>query len=191
MLAILITLCVSANPIEGGWETIPVNSEQVKTVKPYLDRNLPHLFPEITEGHYKIASAKLQIVNGMNLKLIIKQKLTPLKFEISLYVDHENKITLNDITHFLGTRPTIGGFNWEDPTSIKQEDLDNLIVTIQKKVNLLVKTPGKVIVYRKQVVNGLKKHVIFRDANQNIFSVLTIRKPNDKTDDLISVYQIY
>ena len=193
MLSLLLTLySMSTDPdsIPGGWQTISVDSEQIQLIKPYLDRNLPHLFPEIDEKGYQIASAKLQIVNGMNIQLIIKTS-TSLSFGITLFVDHQNKITIDEIKRPLGTRPTMGGFNWRNPLLFSANDLARLVNTIQKKVNLLVSKRGTVLVYRKQVVNGIKEHIIFRDSNQNIFSAIIIKKPYFLTDELISVYQIY
>lgn len=193
MLALLMTLySMSYDPdtIPGGWKSIDIDSEQIQLIKPYLDRNLPHLFPEIEQKGYEIGSAKLQIVNGMNIQLFIKTS-TSLNFEITLFVDQQNKITISEIKRPIGTRPTMGGFNWINPISFPQHDFARLINTIQKKVNLLVTKQGTVLVYRKQVVHGLKEHIIFRDANQNIFSAIIIRRPYSLTDDLISVYQIY
>ena len=176
--------------IPGGWQSVSVDSEQIQLIKPYLDKNLPHLFPEIEQKGYQIASAKLQIVNGMNIQLIIKAN-TSLSFEITLFVDHQNKITISEIKRPLGARPTMGGFNWKNPIIFSASDLARLVNTIQKKVNLLVSKRGTVLVYRKQVVNGIKEHIIFRDSNQNIFSAIIIKKPYFLTDELISVYQIY
>lgn len=193
MLSLLLTLySMSKDPdsIPGGWQSIPIDSEQVKFIKPYLDRNLPHLFPEIEQKGYKIASAKYQIVDGMNIRVLINTS-TSLSFEITLYVDHQNKITISEIKRPLETRPTMGGFNWINSISFSANDFARLIDTIQKKVNLLVSKKGTVLVYRKQVVNGIKEHIIFRDSNQNIFSAVIIRKPYSLTDELISVYQIY
>ena len=176
--------------IPGGWQSISVDSEQVQLIKPYLDRNLPHLFPEIEQKGYQIASAKLQVVNGMNIQLIIKSSKS-FSFEITLYVDHQNKITIDEIKRPLGTIPTMGWFNWRNPLLFSANDLARLVNTIQKKVNLLVSKRGTVLVYRKQVVNGIKEHIIFRDSNQNIFSAVIIRRPYTLTDELISAYQIY
>ena len=54
MFAALVALCISADVVTGGWQTISVDSEQVKAVRNYLDRNVPHLFPETQNGGYSI-----------------------------------------------------------------------------------------------------------------------------------------
>ena len=187
MFAILIALSIS---ISGGWQTIPVDSEQVKRVIPYLDRNLPLLFPEIKQGKYTIASAELQIVEGINLQLIIKDQGSPLLFQLSLYVDLKNKTTITEITRPLGSRPTVGGFNWQSTARFSQNDYLRLIRTIQRKVNLLISKKGTVLVYRIQVVNGMNIHVIIKDSNQNVFSVIASKRLHGASDELISVHQI-
>lgn len=85
----------------------------------------------------------------------------------------------------------MGGFKWVSSMLFSSNDLYRLAKTIQKKMNLLVSKSGTVLVYRKQVVNGIKEHVIFMDSNHNIFSAIIIRKPYCLTDELISAYPIY
>ncbi|KAK8896153.1 hypothetical protein M9Y10_014047 [Tritrichomonas musculus] len=190
MLALLIALSISVDPIPGGWETISIDSEQIKTIKPYLDRNLPHLFPEIETNGYKIILAQMQVVNGMNLELIIMSNTGSFMFELLLFVDHDNKITITGIKRPLGVRPTFGGFNWQNPARFSNNDYLRLVRTIQKKVNLLVSKKGTVLVYRTQVVHGMRTHVIIKDSNQNVFSVITSKAFSPVSDDLVSVYQI-
>ena len=189
MFILLVALCISEDPISGGWQTISANSEQLKPVKSFLDRNLHHLFPEMKEKYYSIKLAKIQIVNGMNVKLVIKSKPAHLLFEISLFVDHEQKVTITDIIKLPSARPTIGGFNWENPERLTAQNLDHLVDLIQTKVNLLIKKPCTAILYRKQLVNGVKTHFVFRDANQNLFSAVIVTNANEEKVEL--VYAIY
>lgn len=191
MFAVLIALCISNNPIPGGWEPISVDSEQVKNVIPYLDRNLHHLFPEINEKEYKIISAQMQIVDGMNLDLVIMPKTGPFMVELLLYIDHENKITITEIKHPFSTRPTVGGFNWQNPAHFSPNDFLRLVRTIKRHISLHVAQKGTVLAYRLQVVNGLRTHVIIKDSNQNIFSVITSKRLSPVYDDFVSAYPIY
>lgn len=99
MLGLLLTLySMSTDPdlLPGGWKSIPIDSEQVRLIRPYLDRNLPHLFPEFGQKGYEISFAKLQIVNGMFIQLTINTSTT-LCFDLTLFVDQQNKITISEI----------------------------------------------------------------------------------------------
>ena len=170
MLGLLLTLySMSTDPdsIPGGWKSIPIDSEQVQLIRPYLDRNLPLLFPEIGQNGYEITFAKLQIVNGMFIQLTINTT-TISSFELTLFVDQQNKITISEIERPSKTRPIMGGFKWVSPMLFSANGVSRLARTIQKKMNLLVSKRGTVLVYRKQVVNGIKEHIFFRDSNQNI-----------------------
>lgn len=193
MLGLLLTLySMSTDPdlLPGGWKSIPIDSEQVTLIRPYLDRNLPLLFPEIGQKGYEITFAKLQIVNGMFIQLTINTS-TILCFDLTLFVDQQNKITISEIQPLSKAKPIMGGFKWVSSMLFSSNDLYRLAKTIQKKMNLLVSKSGTVLVYRKQVVNGIKEHVIFMDSNHNIFSAIIIRKPYCLTDELVSAYQIY
>lgn len=191
MLAILIALCLSEDNIVGGWQTIPVDHERVQNVKQYLDRNMPHLFPEIANGGYVVASAKMQIVSGYNLKLSIKANSSPLMFELSLYINVQNKVALQGITRPVGSKPILGGYSWQNPSHFTAQDLAHTVSLIQRKVNLLLKSQGEVMVYRTKVEKGLKTHVVFRDTNKNIFSAVTIKDPNSNSEDLVMANQIF
>ncbi|KAK8900615.1 hypothetical protein M9Y10_002944 [Tritrichomonas musculus] len=190
MFLALIALCISGN-LEGGWQIIAVDSDQVKHVKGYLDRNLPHLFPEIANGEYVIASAKMQIVAGMKLKLNIKATSSPLLFQLTLYINPQQKITLEEITRPIGSRPILGGYTWQNPSHFTAKDLSNVVQLIQRKLNLLLQREGEVLVYRTKVEKGLKTHVIFRDSKQNVVSAVTLRSPNGKSEELVSANQIF
>lgn len=190
MFAALLALCLSAN-VEGGWQTVAVDSEQVKFVQTYLDRNIPHLFPETANGGYVIASAKMQIVAGRKLQLTIKANNSPLMFQITLYINLQQKITLEDITRPVGAKPVLGGYAWQNPEHYTSEQLASTVKLIQRKVNLLLKSPSKVLVYRTKVEKGLKTHVIFRDNADHVFSAVTIRSPNANSEDLVQANQIF
>lgn len=188
LISLLIALTIS---IEGGWESISIDNEQINSIKSYLDTNLPHLFPEIEQNGYSIKSAKMQIVNGMNLKLIIKAKKSSLVFKITLFVDNKSKVQITKINRLIGSRPTFGGYNWQSTSSFTANDYLRLVQTIQKKVNLVISKEGTVLVYRTQVVKGMKSHIIFRDSNQNLFAAVISRNILSTSDDLVSVYQIF
>lgn len=191
MFAAFIALCISADVVTGGWQSIAVDSEQVKALKTYLDRNIPHLFPEITNGGYVITSAKMQIVAGMNLQLMIKATSSPLLFQITLYVNPQQKVKLVDIKRPVGAKPVLGGYAWQNPEHFTAEQLSHTVQLIQRKVNLLLQKPKNVLVYRTKVEKGLKTHVVFRDSNENVFSAITIRDPNANSEDLVLANQIF
>ena len=133
----------------------------------------------------------MQVVAGMNLQLTIKAASSPLLFQIHLYVNLKQEITLQDITRPVGAKPILGGYAWQNPEHFTAEELSHTVQLIQRKVNLLLKPQGKVLVYRTKVENGLKTHVIFRDSASNVFSAVTIKSPNSNSEDLVQANQIF
>lgn len=191
MLQLFITLCISAEMIDGGWVNIPIDSEKVQHVKPYLDSNIPHLFPELENGGYSIISAKSQIVAGVNLKLTIKASSSPLSFELTLYINLEDKISITDIKKSIDAKPIIGGYMWQNPSHFTPDDLSHAVKLIRSHIDLLIKDEGTIIVYRTKIQKGLTTHIIFRDSMNTICSAVFYIDTDTKEEKFISAFNIY
>lgn len=191
MFFTFIALCFSAESIEGGWNPIPVDSEDVKVVKPYLDTNVPHLFPEYENAKYTILSARLQIVSGKNIELTIGSSSTPLVFVITLYVDLNKIIQLKDVHKPIGAKPILGGYMWQNPSHLSKSDLANAVKLVQTNSGLIIQEDSQVLVYRTKNEKGLKTHIIFRDERNTICSAVFFKNFENKTEQFISAHQIY
>lgn len=193
MLFILLSLCFSEERGNiGEWSQIPVDHEIVKSVKSYLDTNIPHLFPEYEKAQYNIESAKLQsVANGDNLELTIISSSTPLVFVISLYIGKDKTIQLNDISKPAGSKPILGGFMWQNAAHFTPSDLTDAVKLIQRHVNLLIQSEGKVLVYRTKNEKGLKTHLIFKDNLNNVCSAVFFNNVANFSEEFISAYLIF
>ena len=176
----------------GGWQTVPVDHSAIQAQSEYLKRNIPHLFPELENGLYEIASAKIQVVKGLNIQLIIKGTSTRLLVEMTLHIDLDQKTTISRIKRAMGSKPILGGWRWQNPKQFTASQLANTMELILKKANILMKTgSGEVLVYRTKMEDGIKTHVVFEDAHHNLFSAITTKDPQSKAEDLVKVYQIF
>ena len=174
--------------IVGGWSTADVSGEQVNFVRPFLDRNIKVLFPDITNGIYEISSAKIQIVAGFNLKMTIKAPQGGLVFTITLYVNPQQKVSITSIERAIGTRPILGGYKWQNVEHFSGDQLQQLIRLIRATTNTLIGAEKALpLVYRTHIENGLKSHVIFKDSNNAVFSAVYYQPANGDREQLISV----
>lgn len=177
MFNILFAFFTLTSQIEGGWESISVHSKEVNSVRSYLQKNIPILFPELENYEYLIESAKLQIVAGMNLQLNIQIMKPQFSFIITLYINPQKQITILDISPVNTARPILGEYVWHKVTN---EINENLLKFVQ----------GKIIVYRTKIERGVKIHVIFRDENQDIYSAVFARNHKTQKDELVFIYKI-
>lgn len=190
MFLSLVTLSISIGDVEGGWISVPVDSENVKAVKPYLDRNIPHLFPEFENGQYVIEDAKQQIVAGINLQLTIKSPSSTFAFVITLYVNLQKQIEIKEINKPFGAKPMPGAYMWQNPSHFTSSDLYHAVQLIQSKIDMLIQKSGNVLVYRTKVVNGLNTHIIFRDSMNTVCSAVFFKNTENNTEQFISAHQI-
>lgn len=177
MLEALFTLFILTQQIEGGWESISVQSKEVNSVRKYLQDNIQILFPEIENSDFIIESAQVQIVAGMNLQLHIKTIKPQISFIITLYVDLQRNITIIDIEKDKNTRPMLGQYIWHDVSPIINQTLQNLV-------------QGNIIVYRTKIERGMKTHIIFRDPEEKVYSAIFAINPKTKNEELIFIYEI-
>lgn len=176
MLAIF-SLFVFSKQIDGGWETISVQSKEVNYVRNYLYENIQILFPEIEDNDYIIESAKHQIVAGMNLQLLIKTTRPRLSFVITLHINPQGKIAIKNISKGENARPVFGGYVWHDVSHISNPNIRKLV-------------QGTIIVYRTKIERGLRIHVIYRTPEQKIYSAVFATNLQTKNEELVYIYEI-
>ncbi|OHS94301.1 hypothetical protein TRFO_39491 [Tritrichomonas foetus] len=149
---------------------------------------MQHLFPEAANHEFEIASAKIQIVNGYNLQLIIKVEPT-LIFKMTMYVPRDLKVRITSVERPIGTRPMLGAYRWQNPDNFSDNQMNEMINLIQKQNNVLVTAP-KVMAYRTKIVNGLKQHVILTDSLGKVMSAEMILPSGELHSTLESFYII-
>lgn len=172
MIFALTLLCAS---IPGGWQAVGYDSEYVRKVIPYVNKNYMKILPEYTRTNTLLAfvSAEVQVVNGYNIHLT--HKLGHDTVEFSLHVSITNEISLLGFK-FLpknADEHLLGGWTIQNPDYDEREVYDVIkYYIVTKGVNTVKDT---VLFVRTQVVAGLNIHVVYKDNLGKIHSIVAFR----------------
>jgi hypothetical protein len=139
---------------------------------------LPLLFPDAS-GTPEITAAERQTVAGYNVRLDLTLS-ADLKFSVTLWVDVQQQIHLTAIAPPEDSVAIPGGWRWQDPKSLTDEDT-SAIKALLAKHNGFDGAIADVLAVRTQVVSGKKEHVIFTRSDGSVNAVVTTTNHQEQT----------
>jgi hypothetical protein len=173
MLALFLTLSLSADPIPG-YKTISVNDAAVTPARTYLNRVLPVLFPD-GKATPTIETAELQVVNGYNLRLGVAIGRT-IAFTTVLAIRSEADSP--KLVSIVGkpAPDALASWQWHDVSEVTATKLKEIATVLHDKGGFTGEI-AEVIAIRTQVVSGENWHVIFHDKAGTLWAAVLYFAP--------------
>lgn len=176
MIFALTLLCAS---IPGGWQQVGYDTEYVRKVIPYINKNFRLILPEYKNQNSLCVfqSAEVQVVNGYNIHLT--HKLGKDIVEFTLHVSITNEISLTDFKHTPDTNNLgmVGAWEIQKPDYEPEEVYRFIKYYIMiKGVNTM---PEKTLFVRTKVVQGLHIHIVYNDNLGKTHSIVMERDLSD------------
>jgi hypothetical protein len=153
----------------GQYTSVDVSDPAVEHVKGFVSTKLPLLFPDAREAP-TIVSAERKTVAGYNLRLTLQFRRS-LSLKVTLWVNVRREIQLTSLSPVETGRNLAGGWRWEAPDSLTDDDKRDLQALIAEQ-NGFGGEIAKVFAVRYQTVAGRNQHVIFSDSDGVLHSVV-------------------
>ncbi|OHS92799.1 hypothetical protein TRFO_40881 [Tritrichomonas foetus] len=170
-------LISSFSTLPPNYQEIAVNDSRVVKVIPYLEDNLPRLFPEINfqRDIFNITEAGIQVITGYNLFVTINISDT-LIVSLTLWVNNRNRIQIVNVETPQTTSNLINSYTWYDPSHFSTSQQNDVTKLIQSYRNINLKI-RRVIVYRVRDYVGTHEHIIFDDSNGIVHAAVISYSP--------------
>jgi hypothetical protein len=163
-------LGVATSAIVGAYKSVATTDTSVESVRPYLERVLPVLFPD-ARGLPEIQQAERQTVHGYNLRLSVQWQRGP-DLTVVVWIRSPNEPPrITAVAPGKTPRRLMGGYNWGAGRALDPDEITVIEAALRAQRGFGGHI-AEVLAVRTQVVAGQNRHIVFADKEGAVWAAV-------------------